>query len=81
MAYGFVPPDTITAKQLLKFGNYSFDLTELYNRKFRKEMFDKKGAFSNVNFFKPIYDNIITERNAEYTRVFKDTNFAKIRIY
>jgi hypothetical protein len=53
-----IAADSAMANELLNFARYSFDLSELYARKFRKELFEKKGAFSNVTFFQPIYDGI-----------------------
>lgn len=70
-------PDSTTANQLVMFGRYSFDLTELYTRKFRQEMYEKKGAFSDVNFFKPIFENLQEQMNAESARVLKATDLGK----
>jgi len=70
-------PDSISAYQLVNFGQYSFDLTELYTRKFRQKMYEQKGAFSDVNFFKPIFDQLQEEMNAESARVLKATNLGK----
>ena len=72
-------PDTLIAKQLLRFGQYSFDLTELYTRKFRREMYEQKGTFSNVSFFQPIFDKLLEEMNAESARVLKATDLGKER--
>lgn len=68
-------PDTLRALELVRFGQYSFDLTELYSRKFRKELYDQKGAFSEVNFFEPIHQQLLEEMNAEAARVLKVTDF------
>lgn len=68
-------PDTIVAEQLLQYGQVSFNLTELYARKFRKELYEQKGAFSDVNFFKPIFNKLMEELNSENARVLKGTNF------
>lgn len=62
-----VAPDSQRAQDLLDFARYDFDLSELYTRKFRKKMFEEKGAFSNISFFKPLYDEIqkeFVDRNA-----------------
>ena len=72
-----IAPDSIIAKQLLRVSQYSFDLTELYARKFRKELYTKKGAFSGVDFFKPIFNDLQEKMNAENARVLKRTNFGK----
>ncbi|MFM7859441.1 MAG: hypothetical protein ACKO96_47830 [Flammeovirgaceae bacterium] len=57
-AASLIAPDSATATQLVNFARYEFDLCELYARKFRKLLYEGKGAFSNVNFFKPIYDDV-----------------------
>jgi hypothetical protein len=72
-------PDTLMAEQLISFGQYGFDLTELYARKFRREMYEKKGAFSNVSFFQPIFDKLQEEMNAESARVLKLSQLGKER--
>jgi len=62
-----IAPDSQRAEDLLRFARYDFDLSELYARKFRKKLFEDKGAFSNISFFRPIYDEIkqqYAERNA-----------------
>lgn len=64
-------PDSASAIQLVNFEQYNFDLTELYTRKFRQKMYEKKGTFSNVNFFKPIFDKLNEQMNAESARVLK----------
>lgn len=56
--------DSTMAYEMLSFANYEFDLAELYARKFRQKLFENKGAFSNINFFKPLYD----EMQLEYTQ-------------
>lgn len=70
-------PDSTSAEQLVKFGQFSFDLTELYSRKFRKELYDQKGAFSDPHFFKPIFNELQEEMNAVNARVLKSTDLGK----
>jgi hypothetical protein len=53
-----VAPDSAKALALLNFARYQFDVTELYARKFREQLYLNKGAFSNSSFFHPIYDDI-----------------------
>ena len=67
-------PDTVTALDLVKFGQYTFDLTELYSRKFRKEMYEQKGAFSDYSFFQPIYYELQKEMNDDIARVLIETD-------
>ena len=67
-----VAPDDLIAKDLINFAQYEFDLSELYARKFRKKIYEEKGAFSNSSFFKPFYDEIQKEFSE------RDTNAGKI---
>lgn len=70
-------PDSLIANQLVNFSQYNFDLTELYSRKFRKEIYENKGAFSNISFFQPILEKLQNEMTAENNRVIKLTDFGK----
>ena len=70
-------PDSVTAQELVNFGQYSFDLTELYSRKFRKELYEQKGAFSDASFFKTIYEELQEQMNAELARVLKTIELGK----
>jgi hypothetical protein len=70
-------PDSVTAEQLVAFARFNFDLTELYTRKFRREMYEKKGAFSDFNFFQPIFNELQEELNAESARVSKATDLGR----
>ncbi|MFT6865801.1 MAG: hypothetical protein ACJA08_000626 [Cyclobacteriaceae bacterium] len=65
------------ANQLVKFGQLEFDLSELSARKFRKKLFESKGTFSNTNFFKPLYDEIITEQSNRHNELAKSTDLGK----
>jgi len=53
-----VAPDTATAMNLLNFARYQFDLAELYARKLRKALYEKKNAFSGAYFFQPAFDSL-----------------------
>jgi hypothetical protein len=66
-AASIVSPDSLTAYCLLEFARYEFDLSELYARKFRKKMYEEKKAFSNVSFYRPLYDEIQREFNERHT--------------
>jgi hypothetical protein len=66
-AASLIAPNTSDALDLLAFARYAFDLSELYARKFRKQIFEKKKGFSNVNFFRPIYDGIQKEYAERYS--------------
>lgn len=70
-------PDSAIAQELVNFGQYSFDLTELYSRRFRKEMYEQKRAFSDVSFFQPIHQELQEQMNAEAARVLKATNLGR----
>jgi hypothetical protein len=49
-AGSLIAPDTITANKLLDFASYEFDLSELYARKLRKEIYEQKGTFLMLAF-------------------------------
>lgn len=70
-------PNESIAEYLIKYGQYNFDLTELYARKFRKEIYLKKGTFSDVSFIQPIFNEIQEKMNAENARVLKATDMGK----
>ena len=72
-----IAPDSTIANQLVEFGQYSFDLTELYTRKFRKEIYENKGAFSDISFYQPILKKLQLEMDAENSRMLKSTEFGK----
>lgn len=61
-----VATDRENAKQLLAFAQYEFDTSELYARKFRKLLHDKKGTFSDISYVEPVFDQIKAE-NAKRT--------------
>ena len=70
-------PDSAIAQQLVSFGQFSFDLTELFARRFRQELHEQKGTFSSISFFQPIYDKLQTEMNAINARMLKQTGLGK----
>jgi hypothetical protein len=76
-AASLVAPDSLIATDLLSFARYQFDLSELYARKLRKRLFEEKGAFSDVNFFRPIYDEIQREFNERQTIALKATDLGR----
>jgi hypothetical protein len=51
----------MTALSLINFSKYDFDLSELYTRKFRKKLYQEKASYSNINFFKDIFEKIQNE--------------------
>lgn len=68
-------PDGIEAKKLLALVAFDFDLSELYARKIRKELFENKKTFSDATFFQPYFDKMIAERNKISSRVYLETDF------
>ncbi len=72
-ASALVATDSIMANDMLNFAQYEFDLSELYARKFRKRIYEEKGAFSNVTFFRPIFDEIQKEYSERFTQEGKIT--------
>ena len=72
-----VAPDKETAVFLIGFAQYQFDLAELYARKLRKKLNEDKKAFSNISFFKPIYDEIQNEYSQKITSASKETEMGK----
>lgn len=66
-----VATDSIMALQILNFARYEFDLSEVHARKFRQQLYEKKGAFSTANFFRPVYDEIQKEYIERHTTAAK----------
>ena len=54
-------PNQGIALSLLALSRYEFDLCELYIRKVRKNLYESKGAFSDANFFQPVFDKYQTQ--------------------
>ena len=78
-AAALVAPDTLMALDLLELARYEFDLSELYARKFREKIFEKKKGFSDVKFFQPIYDEIQKEYVAKRTLAAQLTDLGRNR--
>jgi hypothetical protein len=74
-----VAPDSTQANALVDFARYEFDLSELYARKFRKRLYEEKGAFSDVNFFRPIYDSVQKEFTERHTLAGRLTDIGRNR--
>ena len=75
-----IAPDSIFALKLVKYAQLSFDLTELYARKFRKNLYESKGFLSEVNFFQEAYKPIEIEYNARIAEIGKITNLGQSEI-
>lgn len=76
-ASSLVAPDSLIAQQLLSFAQFQFDMAELYARKFRKKIYEEKRAFSNVNFLKPLYDEVQVEYTERHTKAVKQTDIGR----
>ena len=76
-AASLVSPDSVSAIDLLNFSRFDFDLNELYARKFRKKLYEEKAAFSNISFFRPIYDEIEREFSESRTMAGKQTELGR----
>lgn len=72
-----VAPDSASARTILNLARYQFDLTELYSRKLRQQLYESKKTFSDPSFFKPLLDKNVNELNDRYARVVKDTSFGR----
>ena len=70
-------PDSAKANELLEVARFTFDLNELYARKFRKRLYEEKGAFSDASFFHPLYDEILEEMNMVISEIAKQTDLGK----
>lgn len=69
--------DSTMARQFVAFGQYSFDLTELYSRRCRKELYENKTTFSSVDFFQPVFEKLQADLMAEQSVVLTKTEIGK----
>ncbi|WP_426091543.1 hypothetical protein [Flavobacterium sp. DSR3-2] len=72
-----IATDTITGEHMVKFAQYEFDLSELYARKLRKDLYVNKGTFSDISFLQPLYDAIQKEYVEEHGEASKKTNLGQ----
>jgi len=70
-------PDSLKAGKLLKLVQFDFDLSELYTRKMRKELFENKKMFSDVTFFQPYFDKMNAARNTMSSKIYTASNFGE----
>ena len=70
-----IAKDSVSAERLIKLSQFDFDLTELYARRIRQELFLNKKTFSKANFFEPYYNKMVQERNQISGRVYKESEF------
>lgn len=71
-------PDSAQAARLMRLAAFDFDLSELYARKIRKELFENKKTFAKSGFFQPYFDKMIAERNKVSSRVYRDSDFGAL---
>ena len=76
-ASSLVAPDKMIANDLIDFANYQFDLAELHARKLRKRIYEEKDTFSNITFFKAVYDEIQNELSEKITIAGKETDLGR----
>jgi hypothetical protein len=72
-----VAPDSVTALNLVNFSQYDFDLSELYARKLRKKLYMEKASYSNINFFKQIFEDIQKELTDRRTNAGNETELGR----
>jgi len=72
-----VAPDSTIAERLARYGQYNFDLTELYARKLRKALHENKKMFSNTTFFNTFYEELKKEWTQRSSEVMKTTELGK----
>lgn len=76
-AASIIATDNRTANYLVNFAQYEFDLSELYARKLRKEIYDQKGTFSDVSFLQVIYNAIEKQYTEEHATASKTTDLGQ----
>ncbi|WP_031443848.1 MULTISPECIES: hypothetical protein [Arenibacter] len=67
--------DSLAAERLIALVKFDFDLSELYARKIRKELYQNKKTFSNATFFQPYFDKMIAERDKISSRIYSESDF------
>ena len=72
-----IAPDKETALSLLNFAQYEFDTSELYARKFRKLLYEEKNTFSNMDYIRPLFENIKKEKIERISHAGKTTNLGR----
>lgn len=67
--------DSLVAERIIALVKFDFDLSELYARKIRKELYQNKKTFSNATFFQPYFDKMIAERDKISSRIYSESDF------
>lgn len=70
-------PDSVIANNLLAYAQFSFDLSELYARKFRKEIYENKSTFSSYEIFQNAFEKWQNEYSKRFTKVGQQTNLGQ----
>jgi len=70
-------PDSLIAGNLLAYAQFSFDLSELYARKFRKEIYENKSTFSSNEIFKEAFDKWQNEYAKRFAEVGQQTDIGQ----
>lgn len=76
-AASIVAPNDSIARSLVRYAQYEFDLTELFARNFRQQLYLKKGTFSSAKFFQPIYDSLQQKFSLREINAGKQTNYGE----
>ena len=80
-AASLMAPDSVKAQQLVRLAQFDFDLSELYTRKIREQLYENKKAFSDVSFFQPYFDKMIAERNKISSETYEMSDFGNDLVY
>lgn len=70
-------PDSVFAYNLLAYAQFSFDLSELYTRKFRKEIYENKSTFSSYEIFLEAFNKWNNEYSKRYATVGQETDLGQ----
>ncbi len=76
-AAALVAPNDSIAKRLIQYAQYEFNLNELFTRKFRQQLFLKKGMFPSAKFFQPVFDSLQQQFNLREVTAGKQTNYGE----
>ncbi|MCZ4409718.1 hypothetical protein O3Q51_12920 [Cryomorphaceae bacterium 1068] len=76
-AAAIIAPNDDLVNQLIRVAQFNFDLNELYARKFRKELFDRKKFGSSGDFFQVIWQDLQREMSDVYASVMKQSDMGR----
>lgn len=72
-----IAPDSIAARNLVNFANYQFDLSELYARKLRKELYLNKKIYTTITYIQAPFDANQKEFTARFSEASARTNMGQ----